>query len=130
MEPPGIRYTLNDNNLSYKAVNMEKFVNAFIIGLLAWTSTVHGQALDRSDVPENLQPWVDWVLHDVSNEDCPYLHNAGHRQCYWSSTLRLELNDAGGRFQQGYTVDRKSWVNLPGDREHWPRSVLVNARWS
>jgi hypothetical protein len=78
------------------------------------------------DVPEPLQPWVGWVLHDVDDARCPDLYNAPQRQCAWPSRLKLQLEAGGGRFRQSWRVDGKSWLYLAGSTTHWPQNVRIN----
>jgi hypothetical protein len=77
-------------------------------------------------VPEPLRPWVDWVLHDAPQAECPFLYNAPQRHCAWPARLELKLNDSGGEFTQQWQLYSESWVQLPGDAGHWPQSVTVN----
>lgn len=84
--------------------------------------------LARSDVPEPLQPWVDWVLLGHESERCPHLAGSDGRRCVWPARLRLTLDAESGRFEQGFRVDAESEVRLPGDPDHWPEQVKVDGR--
>ena len=77
-------------------------------------------------VPEPLQPWVDWVLHDAPQAQCPFLYNAPQRHCAWPARLELKLNDSGGEFTQQWQSYDETWLHLPGDPGHWPQSVTAN----
>ena len=52
-------------------------------------------------IPEPLKPWKQWVLHDVKDNDCPFLfRNHKQRFCQWPTGLSLKLNKSGGTFEQ------------------------------
>jgi hypothetical protein len=83
--------------------------------------------LARDQVPAPLAPWVDWVLSDVEDAVCPFVHGvAERRQCVWPARLRLTLASEGGRFEQQWRVYRDSWVTLPGDLKSWPEDVSID----
>ncbi|MGB7931250.1 MAG: hypothetical protein WCH04_03350 [Gammaproteobacteria bacterium] len=88
--------------------------------LLSW------RAAAAVPVPEPLRPWVDWVLHDAPQAQCPFLYNAPQRHCAWPARLELQLNDTGGEFTQQWQSYAETWLHLPGDPEHWPQSVTAN----
>lgn len=79
-------------------------------------------------IPEPLQPWVDWVLHDKQEQlACiPHYNNPKKLQCNWPSQLRVQLHDGGGDFSQSWQVLHESWITLPGNSTQWPREVRVN----
>ncbi len=93
-----------------------------------------------STVPESLAKWQDWILDGHPPEiRCPYLslpflssstnQNLQH-QCVWANQLHIDLiGIENGKskivFRQPVVVGAKSWVQVPGDANHWP--LLVNA---
>ena len=80
-------------------------------------------------VPEPLQPWQDWVLHKHPHAGCPLpIAAAGAPQCAWPGQLSLAVTAQGAQFSQQWQVYRETWVELPGDAQHWPQQVLVNGR--
>jgi len=83
---------------------------------------VFARALD-GQIPENLQPWVPWVLGDEDQRHCPMTVDAGQRLCAWPGRLHLDLDSSGGLFAQRWQVSARSWVPLPGDVAHWPEDV-------
>ena len=74
--------------------------------VLALLGTCPAQAapLARSEVPEPLRPWIDWVLRGHETDRCPFLDAPSTRECAWPSRL----------------VHHGSDVPLPGDDTHWP----------
>ena len=76
-----------------------------------------------AQVPEPLQPWVDWVLHDEKKQNCPYQYNNQSRACSWPSQLELQLSNSGGTFSQQWQVFDETLIRLPGDNQHWPQNV-------
>ena len=85
-------------------------------------------------VPDELQQWQEWVLHDKEYRSCPFLFNSGATQrnefvCVWPGPLDLVVTSDGGRFEQRWTVfAEEQWVRLPGDTNYWPGGVNVNGR--
>ncbi len=79
-------------------------------------------------VPEQLQPWVDWVLYDKKEQlECvPQYNNGNVYQCAWPSKLDVVLNGQGGTFTQSWLVNSQTWVGLPGNGRQWPSDVKVD----
>ncbi|NEV60889.1 NnrS family protein [Thiorhodococcus minor] len=82
-------------------------------------------------IPPALRPWATWVLEqDPEGEDrraCPISGPEGARICAWPGRLRLELDAAGGRFEQSWRLYAEDWVPLPGDAETWPLDARAGA---
>lgn len=87
-------------------------------------------AQNQVHVPDELKPWVPWVLHDLEYVDCPPLVAGPGSQadfaCAWPGELRLAANADGGQFEQSWNVLAPTWVVLPGDSQTWPQAVQVN----
>lgn len=99
----------------------------FFAGLCVLAQTLMAGPLQRTEVPEPLQPWIDWVLFDDKHHACPFFYNNfKSKRCAWPGELRLDLNDEGGVFSSNWRVFADSWVILPGERKHWPVGVEVN----
>ncbi len=98
----------------------------FILCLLL-SHNLSATPLDPHQVPAPLQPWVDWVLHDEKELDCPWYYNRQQRSCQWPATLNLQLNEQGGSFSQQWQIFNESYVRLPGDNTHWPQDVSNKA---
>jgi len=95
--------------------------------LVAGLSPVSAAPLTVEEVPAPLQPWVDWVLHDLPQARCPYLQGSStSRRCQWPSNLSFVIGNASGSFEQRWQVHERGWVPLPGDAERWPQGVTVD----
>jgi hypothetical protein len=90
----------------------------------------------RSDVyvPDDLEPWQDWVLHGKEYRACPFFFDRqpderGDFVCAWPGELDLAVTADGGRFTQAWNVYAdEQWVSLPGNTEHWPEQVTADGR--
>ncbi|MGZ5001134.1 MAG: hypothetical protein ACXV7F_12620, partial [Methylomonas sp.] len=103
---------------------MIRFMVLCIVLLLNITSV---PALTLQDVPDPLKPWVNWVLADEDQFQCPFFYqDFQEKQCSWPGTLRLKLQGKGGEFNIDWTLYRQGWIVLPGDGEHWPQQVNIN----
>lgn len=98
---------------------------SFTLVLIAFTIC---QAGKTPYIPEQLRPWVDWVLHDKEEQQaCVSQHNDGTTyQCYWPTELKIVLNDRGGTFEQSWLVLKEGWISLIGNNRHWPQNIQVD----
>jgi len=96
---------------------------SLLFGLLLLSLSAISAPLTTDQVPDPLKPWVDWVLQDNTDRDCPYLYNSQQRACQWPSQLTLQLSQSGGTFSQQWQVFGDTLVRLPGDQAHWPQNV-------
>ncbi len=109
--------------MSLKAL---RFLPLILFSAAAWADTVH--------IPQALEDWRDWVLHDKAWRDCPFVFNSSAASrddfvCAWPGRLELDVRDDSGRFSQTWTVyAEESWVPLPGDAAYWPDRVSANNR--
>ena len=88
---------------------------------------VNATPLSKDEVPEPLEPWIDWVLQDQKQKTCPFIYNnANQHRCAWPTRLDLSLLSTTGEFSITWHVYQKSWVSLPGDQKHWPVDVTDN----
>jgi hypothetical protein len=85
------------------------------------------------DIPEELKPWVPWVLHGAEAARCPFLPGAGDgdsppTNCLWPSRLSLQVSDKAGSFEQQWRIfdARGAFVPLPGDAKSWPQDVRID----
>lgn len=108
---------------------MGKILGILIVSTLFFSSIAHGFPTKKEEVPEPLKPWVDWVLKGHEEELCPYLQGGdeGHH-CAWGSPLELSIGEKSGRFSQQWQVYAKTWVSLPGNKDHWPQGVKLNGQ--
>jgi hypothetical protein len=85
-------------------------------------------------VPEDLQDWQAWVLHDKEYRDCPILFDRAATKrddfvCVWPGQFELSVDANGGKFTQQWSVyAEQQWVRLPGDANYWPHEVVANGR--
>lgn len=80
-------------------------------------------------VPEPLAPWRAWVLRDAPEQGCPELaRQPERRHCLWPGVLEVVLAPGGAAFRQRWeSLAAQQWLMLPGDADHWPRAVLLDA---
>jgi hypothetical protein len=110
-----------------------------IIGVLLYlpTITLLANTFDPQTVPEPLQSWIPWVLHEQQNKVCPDYYNqppasvvqqqqSNESICYWPSYLELKVTNQQGQFRQIWQVYAPGWINLPGDKDYWPQQVKLN----
>lgn len=94
--------------------------------ILMSTPIVMAKPLTPEQVPEPLKPWIDWVLRDQSDRNCPFFYNSfEQKRCTWPSELTLHLAQKKGRFLINWTVYQDSWVSIPGGTKYWPLNVTV-----
>ncbi len=88
---------------------------------------VQAAPITDQQIPAPLKPWVNWVLYNQDQYNCPSAYNNDQQRfCAWPARLNLDLHSNEGRFQQLWQIHQKTWVRLPGDAKHWPQSVTVN----
>ncbi len=106
---------------------MKKTRVFLLITALLLSLSILAKPLTVENVPEPLQPWIDWVLLDDPDYRCPFLYNSFEaKRCAWPSRLALDLDERSARFSFNWKVFRESWVELPGDLKQWPADVSVN----
>ncbi|NOQ16963.1 MAG: hypothetical protein GQ581_07880 [Methyloprofundus sp.] len=78
-------------------------------------------------IPKTLEPWVDWVLDDSPQYNCPFFYNKYRKKtCAWPSKLILNLQKQQGHFDSYWQVYNESYIKLPGNSKSWPQNVRVN----
>jgi len=94
----------------------------FLLGIsIIWPAW----GLEREQVPQPLQPWVDWVLYAEKEAQCPWDYTADERQCAWPSQLHITVDAHQARFEQHWQIFGDSWLPLPGSVKHWPQEVML-----
>ena len=104
-------------------------LSLLLLSLIFIFTIVHPCYADKvPKIPEQLKPWVDWVLHDKQEQvSCiPEYNNADIYHCSWPSTLKVRLTNNGGEFTQSWLIHYETWVPLPGNHRWWPRDVEVD----
>ena len=94
-----------------------------ILSSLAYLGSAQAKPLTEEQVPKPLKPWIDWVLHDQTQLNCPYAHASNNQECAWPSQLKLSLSETGGTFNQQWQVYAETFVLLPGNEQHWPQNI-------
>ncbi|HKP96707.1 MAG TPA: hypothetical protein VJ385_13200, partial [Fibrobacteria bacterium] len=92
------------------------------IAILVLTSLSLPSGAREVPAPEALQPWKAWVAARHPDLACP-AEAEGPALCVAYGSLKLDLDDRGGRFSQAVTVFGRQWVALPGSPEAWPKDV-------
>lgn len=105
---------------------MTRFIWLFV---LLFLSPVHADTYSNSNVPEPLKPWVNWVLQDAPEQQCPFFYNNHQKKyCAWPSQLTLDFKKQQGHFSSTWQVYGESYISLPGNTKHWPQNVTVNGK--
>jgi len=100
---------------------------SLIFIFLSLSVNLSAKTLNKSDVPSPLKPWVDWVLFDEKQRDCPFIYNNHkNKKCAWPTQLELNISDNKAKFSQTWHVFEKTWIVLPGDKKHWPQNININ----
>ncbi|MCZ6853438.1 MAG: hypothetical protein O7G86_05915, partial [Gammaproteobacteria bacterium] len=80
-------------------------------------------------VPEELEPWVEWVLHAHPDHNCPRNHSDGAiGSCVWTRALNVTVGADGLTFTLKTSLLADADVFLPGDNRYWPQAVRVNGQ--
>ena len=114
------------------SLNVKSFLTLVLFALQAhFTSIANAQTY----VPEELQPWQEWVLKDKEYRQCPFYFDQTVEQasafvCSWPGTLELDVDASGARFTQQWTVyTSDQWVtSLPTTgRSRSSREIMCRA---
>ncbi|MBF0620346.1 MAG: hypothetical protein HQL54_00320 [Magnetococcales bacterium] len=108
-------------NALYKA----SAVLLFVLFVLVYPA--QSAPMTESQVPEQLKPWISWVMHGHEQSRCPTPHdNSNQRLCAWPSTLHLTIDQGHATFKQSWQVWFDSVVPLPDGVGSWLENVNVN----
>ncbi|MEX2123769.1 MAG: hypothetical protein WD795_07725, partial [Woeseia sp.] len=110
------------------------FLRLIAVPVLLVAAVASNAARTDVYVPDELRPWVGWILQDKEYLDCPFFFD--QRQtgrdifiCAWPGELNLTVTAEGGRFTQPWTVyASEEWLPLPGDNNFWPEQVSANGQ--
>ena len=72
-------------------------------------------------VPDELQPWVGWVLDKHPNHGC--VATPSNAPCVWPGDLEVVVDPSGGAFALRVVTDRAATLPLPGGPGQWPLDV-------
>lgn len=109
---------------------MNRLIFCLLISTLFLTSFVHAKPLAPEKVPDDLKPWISWVLQEQPERDCPFLYNSFEQQhCSWATQLSLDLTANKGVFTGSWQVFKEDdWIVLVSDAKHWPLSVTASGK--
>lgn len=100
------------------------------VALLCCTGAPNSLA-DEVYVPDELKPWVDWVMHGQEQFDCPYDAQGGGRVgCVWIREIEVNVRrnaPTGASFRINAYAFVDSKLTLPTSNAHKPHDVLLNA---
>lgn len=99
---------------------------AIFMALAFVCSGLQAREYPVAQLPDALVSWVDWVLFDHTDRNCPFVYNTKQRYCLWPTELELDISRQGGQFSQHWVTYQQTKLALPGDRRSWPQKVLVN----
>lgn len=101
-----------------------------VVSLGIATSVWANEQAAGARVPPSLRAWVPWVLDSDEGKSarCPSLVGGSEPACEWPARLALDLNKRGGAFKQEWTLFRAGFIELPGDKEHWPRGIKLDGK--
>lgn len=98
-----------------------------LVAAVVLAGVARAAPLRPEDVPEPLQPWIEWALYGHEDVVCAgLLGDTEGRECAWPSALALDLDAHGGGFVQRWDLQRPGWVPLPGERRRWPQAVHID----
>ena len=109
---------------------MSRMCWCLVVSLLFFMSFVQAKPLAPDKVPDELKPWINWVLQEQPERDCPFLYNSfEQKHCSWATSLNLVLSANKGVFTSNVQMYRDDdWLVLVGDEKHWPLSVTANGK--
>jgi len=81
-------------------------------------------------VPDELAPWVGWVLQEHPQRDCPPadVSRTDSGVCAWTRHVEVDVTGDGLTFTLITREFADADVPLPGDARLWPREVTVDGR--
>lgn len=116
-------------SVRFKASLRIAIINSTLLMCLMFLLPTHVLASKPIDIPTQLKPWEQWVLHDMEERLCPTDYNQKTvYQCVWPSRLELFIRPLQGHFRQEWMVFAKSWVSLPGGSDVWPDRVELDGQ--
>ena len=85
-------------------------------------------AFSANFTPQELKPWEKWVLYNHKELQCPLSKVDKKRVCVWPSSLEINLSGQNASFIYKVFIFKKSFVELPGNKEIWPVELEVNGK--
>ncbi len=100
-----------------------------LCALLLTVGFVNAARAEKIAIPQDLQQWVPWVLHEQQEKTCTLLTaSGGKKYCTWPSRLNIDVQTDGARFSQQWRIETRSLVPLPGNSPFWPEHVQVDGK--
>ena len=83
--------------------------------------------LSALEIPPVLEPWKDWVLHDVKDSECPKHYQKNESLCSYPSKLEVRINNETLSFKFYIKIfDKQHKLFLPYVADHWIKNVTIN----
>ncbi|WP_369601585.1 hypothetical protein AAIA72_00930 [Hahella sp. SMD15-11] len=101
----------------------QRLFRVLLLCLVMMTRAVAGPP-----IPDELQPWTDWVLRDVPDRGCTLKDDQDGRICVWPGTLEMVWTGDVIQFQWRVNMLSEAWLTLPGEAGQWPFDVRANGR--
>jgi hypothetical protein len=118
---------LNTPYLTLLTGETMKYLKLLTLGFLLLS--LFSSSASALDIPESLEPWKPWVLHDKEDQACPpHFNDGAMRRCWWPAQLDFNADGRGAVFEMQARVYAPAWVVLPGGGAHWPASVFSEDR--
>jgi hypothetical protein len=119
------RLRSTSKNYCYIQARLVYFISCLLIFVQLQSVSANS---DNLNIPDSLQDWKSWVLHDNKQLLCPDSINGQVKFCVWPGRLKLYLDEKQQYidFDQKLTVYGKSKVFLPGGETVWPEKVTIN----
>ena len=103
-------------------------LRGFLAATLAFFIALPAPAAETTsdEVPAELREWIPWVRAELGTKLCT--HIGGEPRCVWPGELELELDAAGGQFEQRVLAEARLLHRLPGRPGAWPEDVEVDGK--
>ena len=106
---------------------MAKSLRYVFLLLLLCPIAIAANQFTVEEIPTPLKSWVNWVLHEHRDRNCPFIYNDFEtKHCSWPGQLNLYLKQDGGLFSVNWRIYATSRVELPGGLNNWPQNIKVN----
>jgi len=108
----------------FKGIESEVNMKWFCF-LLLWMNVAQAAPFTTEELPNKLKDWVNWVLHEEKEKECPFFYHQEERVCRWAGRLELQADAKQGTFSQTWQTFGETWIDLIGDTKHFPQNVTI-----